>query len=169
MSSSLNFVYLKKFTEGTKTFYYHIRGFLWCIFINEFIFDFSLVEGSSMEPTFNQYGDVGLIDKTVNFFRLFNSDLRLKNLKNGDIVSVVNPFIPNKRLCKRIIAVENEKVILDKEKDNFIMVNKNHIWIEGDNKDNSLDSRMFGPVSKHLVVGKVVARIWPLDKIKFFV
>ena len=119
-----------------------------------------------MEPTFNQFGDVGLIDKTVNFFRLFDSDIGINQLKSNDIVSVVNPFIANKRLCKRIIAVQNEKVILDKEKDNYIIIPKNHIWIEGDNKDNSLDSRMFGPVSKHLVVGRVVARIWPLDKIK---
>lgn len=169
MSLSLNFVYFKKFINGSKTFYYHIRGFLWCIFINEFIFDFSLVEGASMEPTFNQYGDIGLIDKTVNLFRLFNSDLRIKSLKKDDIVSVVNPFIPDKRLCKRIIAVENEKITLDKEKDNYLTIPNNHIWIEGDNKENSLDSRMFGPVSKHLVVGRVIARIWPYDKIKSFI
>ncbi|MFO0515314.1 MAG: S26 family signal peptidase, partial [bacterium] len=150
-------------------FYYHIRGFLWCIFINEFIFEFSLVEGASMEPTFNQYGDIGLIDKTVNFFRLYNSNFITKKLKKDDVVSVVNPFIPNKRLCKRILAVEDEKVILDEEKNNFIIIPKNHIWIEGDNKENSLDSRMFGPVSKHLVEGRVVSRLWPLDKIKSFI
>lgn len=36
------------------------------------------------------------------------------------------------------------------------------MWIEGDNSLNSVDSRNYGPVPVNLLVGRVVARIWPL-------
>ena len=42
---------------------------------------------------------------------------------------------------------------------------KGHIWVEGDNKENSKDSRDIGPVSLALVEGIVRYRVWPLSKI----
>jgi type IV secretory pathway protease TraF len=44
------------------------------------------------------------------------------------------------------------------------MIPKNHIWIEGDNKFNSKDSRLFGPISNELVLGIVRYRVWPFIK-----
>ena len=37
-----------------------------------------------------------------------------------------------------------------------------HIWIEGDNSLDSVDSRSYGPVPAALIVGRVVCRVWPL-------
>lgn len=36
----------------------------------------------------------------------------------------------------------------------------------GDNRDNSQDSINFGPIEEEKIIGKVVMRIWPLNRIK---
>lgn len=38
-------------------------------------------------------------------------------------------------------------------------------WVMGDNRENSADSRYFGPVSASFMIGRVVFRYWPLDRI----
>jgi inner membrane protease subunit 1 len=35
------------------------------------------------------------------------------------------------------------------------------LWLQGDNKDNSTDSRDYGPVPYGLIRGKVFVRVWP--------
>jgi signal peptidase I len=37
----------------------------------------------------------------------------------------------------------------------------------GDNREDSDDSRFFGPIKKSSVVGRAVVRVWPLDHISF--
>ena len=41
------------------------------------------------------------------------------------------------------------------------------LWVMGDNRGNSEDSRRFGPVRRSTVVGRTVFRIWPLPKSAF--
>ena len=36
-----------------------------------------------------------------------------------------------------------------------------HVWVMGDNRDRSQDSRWFGPVPIESVVGRAIVRIWP--------
>lgn len=158
--------YFKSLKDNTKSFYYHTRFILWCIFINEFLFDFSMLEGKSMEPTFNENGDIGLVNKTVNFKSLFFPSIAYNSLKKGDIVSVINPFDHTKKLCKRILAFEGETIKLDNFGSN-IEIPPFHVWIEGDNKNNSMDSRTFGPIPKHLIIGKVYAKLWPYKEACF--
>jgi signal peptidase I len=38
-------------------------------------------------------------------------------------------------------------------------------WVMGDNRGNSEDSRFFGPIPKHTIVGRAFIRIWPLNRI----
>lgn len=42
------------------------------------------------------------------------------------------------------------------------------IFVAGDNRGNSLDSRVFGPISLNDVVGKLAIRIFPFNKVKVF-
>jgi hypothetical protein len=36
-----------------------------------------------------------------------------------------------------------------------------HVWVEGDNPHNSVDSRFYGPLPTALVRGRVLAKVWP--------
>ena len=40
-----------------------------------------------------------------------------------------------------------------------ILVPPNHLWLEGDNAENSNDSRFFGAVSMNLVKDKVIYKV----------
>ena len=42
------------------------------------------------------------------------------------------------------------------------------VYVMGDNRTESCDSRYWGPVAESTIVGKVDARIWPLSRIGFF-
>jgi signal peptidase I len=42
-----------------------------------------------------------------------------------------------------------------------------HLWVMGDNRQNSSDSRVFGPIERSSVVGRTIVRIWPLGKTSF--
>lgn len=41
-------------------------------------------------------------------------------------------------------------------------------FMMGDNRDDSYDSRFFGPISSSLVVGRVVLKVWPPDEITLY-
>ncbi|HZQ27201.1 MAG TPA: signal peptidase I [Acidimicrobiales bacterium] len=48
-----------------------------------------------------------------------------------------------------------------------ITVPKGDIWVMGDNRGNSSDSRFFGPVPEDTVVGRTILRVWPVSKVSF--
>ena len=58
-------------------------------------------------------------------------------IKKGDIIISKSPVKPEIDICKRVQHIEGEIVY-------GIKIPRNHIWIEGDNKDNSFDSRHHG-------------------------
>jgi signal peptidase I len=37
----------------------------------------------------------------------------------------------------------------------------------GDNRSNSADSRVFGPIKESTVVGRAIVRVWPLSHTSF--
>jgi signal peptidase I len=41
------------------------------------------------------------------------------------------------------------------------------LWVLGDNRSNSCDSRCFGMISQKKVVGRAVAKLWPLPSMSF--
>ncbi|QQS17914.1 signal peptidase I [Candidatus Saccharibacteria bacterium] len=49
-----------------------------------------------------------------------------------------------------------------------ITLSDTELFVCGDNRPQSLDSRRFGPIQTDQVVGKLVARILPLNAIKRF-
>lgn len=46
-------------------------------------------------------------------------------------------------------------------------VGKDKVFVMGDNRSNSEDSRVFGPIPKSTIVGKAFVLIWPLDRFRW--
>jgi len=72
-----------------------------------------------------------------------------------------NGFSPDKTL-------PYGKVIKDTTNNVDITVPEGRIFVMGDNRPDSLDSRSFGPVDLNDVVGKLVMRVWPINQAKTF-
>ena len=49
-----------------------------------------------------------------------------------------------------------------------VTIKSGQLFVNGDNRPNSLDSRAFGPISADQVIGKLVIRVWPSNQIKTF-
>ena len=49
-----------------------------------------------------------------------------------------------------------------------ITLGKNQLFVSGDNRPDSLDSRSFGPINARQIVGKLVLRIFPINQAKVF-
>lgn len=49
-----------------------------------------------------------------------------------------------------------------------ITLGPNQLFVCGDNRGDSLDSRIFGPINANSVVGKLVVRVLPVNNVKIF-
>ncbi|MDR1421900.1 MAG: signal peptidase I [Coriobacteriales bacterium] len=148
-----------------------------------YVIDQYAIPTGSMEPTI-EIND-RLFAEKVSY--------RFGDIQPGDIVTFNDPIEPGRVLIKRVIAVggqtvdlQNGVVLVDgvaldepytygKESvplDPMVgmaitypyAVPEGYIWVMGDNRTNSLDSRYFGAISDSTVLGKALIRIWPLDR-----
>lgn len=150
------------------------------ILVFTFVFRIVGVDGESMQNTLEN-GD-----------RLIISHLFYQP-KAGDIVVVTQPNAVNKPLIKRIVALGGQTVDIDTERGlvyvDGVVINEPYIkeptvripsppvtfpytvpegcvFVMGDNRNNSLDSRStdVGPIDERYILGKAVFRIFPFNK-----
>lgn len=147
------------------------------VIIIVFIFETVKVEGYSMLPTLDN-NDRLIVEKVTYYFN---------KPKRGEIVVIKYPADTREKFIKRVIAVSGDKVKIEDNKlyindktidepyinefemDDFneVIVPNNRIFVLGDNRNHSKDSRSpdVGFVSLKLVVGRAVFRIYPLNNI----
>lgn len=142
------------------------------------------VPSASMEDTI-MTGDYIFAEKVSYHFN---------DPQQGDIAVFSDPQIPSRTLVKRVIATEGQtvnlidgKVYVDGVALNEPYTNgqpsyplssvgsvdisypytvpEGYVWMMGDNRTNSLDSRYFGPIDVDTVYGKAVLIYWPLNEI----
>src|SRR2546423_147622 len=87
-------------------------------------------------------------------------------LRRGMVVVYRSPHNPERWGVKRVIALEGDKVIPRPGYmggDEPLIVPWGHVWVEGDaeDRDKSLDSNWFGPISRNLIIGRVKWVLWP--------
>lgn len=127
-----------------------VNGAILYYLTTKYIIDISILEGESMNPTFNN-GDIVLVNKFIYY---------LRKPKINEIVSVISP-LDSSLLCKRITGKEGNIKLF---KMHFVKILKDFYWIEGDNKKNSLDSKNFGPINTKKIKGKVFMQLYPKIK-----
>lgn len=122
-------------------------------FVTEYGVDITMTIGPSMLPTLNLSGDTLLVDRRMNLPSYLYSP---RPLRVGDVVVCKSPQDVTHTVCKRVVGLGGDLVQDGKRR---VPVGK--VWLEGDNKFNSTDSRYYGPVPLALIEGKVVCRLWP--------
>lgn len=149
-----------------------------------FVIQRNVVIGSSMEP--NLYENDQLFVEKIS--RLFPSGIAF-----GDIITIqaegLQGHTGDKNIIKRVIGVPGDKVDINddgvyrngekivepyidgaitKERNtafSHVTLTENQYYVLGDNREVSLDSRIFGPIEKTRIVGEVLIRFYPLSKI----
>lgn len=152
--------------------------------IRYFIVQPFIVRGASMEPNFED-GEYLLIDEISYYFR---------EPQRGEIVVFRYPLNPKEYFIKRIIAFPGERVeigsgqikIFNKEYPSGFAINEkylpaglltfpdisrtlgpNDFFVLGDNRNASSDSRIWGPLEKKFITGRVLFRAWPITRLGF--
>ena len=108
-----------------------------------------LMIGNSMHPTMKSHQ---IVD--VDF--LPPDKLKDEPPQPGEVVFLEYPQFPHLKLCKRVIFTGGQEGNTElKGKEIHVKVPEGQIWLEGDNKDDSWDSRHTGPFPVKSVIGKV--------------
>lgn len=100
-------------------------------------------------------------------------DHKIRNtlhLELGDMVVAVSPTNPARAVCKRVLGLPGDTLQFDPRDEQLPMITvpRGHVWLAGDNINNSTDSRHYGPVPMGLLRGRVVARVRPCLRSFFF-
>ena len=168
---------LVKFTVGALVIVFVIRTFVAQPFI---------VSGLSMYPTFDN----------ANYLVIDELSYRFEAPARGDVLVFRYPNDPSIFYIKRIIGLPNEKLVskngvitvFDVAHPNGFALNEPYIeadhksfdswatttldstqyWVMGDNRNESSDSRVWGPLDRGFFIGRPVLRLFPFNSIGVF-
>ena len=144
------------------------------------------VSGKSMEPNFHD-GDYLIIDEI---------SYRLDEPKRGDVIIFRYPKNTKEFFIKRIVGLPGERVKIEDsritiynnenqegttlDEDIYIplstkttgsydtILKNDEYYVLGDNRNASADSRIWGVLEEHFIVGKAWIRAWPVGDFSVF-
>jgi signal peptidase I len=145
------------------------------VLINLFLAQATRVYGHSMEP--NLHTDQRLVVEKVSY--------RLHGPRRGDVVVLNIPNRGPELLIKRVIALPGETVeireggvyingrqldepyLSGETRGSYgpLVVSPGHVFVMGDNRGASNDSRAFGPVPMEQIVGRAWVSYWPFEAV----
>ncbi len=163
---------IKEFIESI------VPALLIALLLNMFVVQPTKVRGQSMEPTL--HSDEYLLVEKISY--------RLRAPRRGDVVVFKYPRDESENYIKRVIAVPGETVEivsgkvyvngqalvepyllqLPRESMPATRVTEGRLFVLGDNRLNSNDSRAFGMVDASEIVGRAWLRYWPLGQVTLF-
>lgn len=148
------------------------------LIIRTFIFNATLVDGNSMNPSLHHH------DRLISF----KVPLYFSEPKRGDIIVLEAPNGSGDDYIKRVIGVPGDEIVIAegqvyvngeiKEEhyihddvdtltsgENYWILEENEFFVMGDNRlpGESLDSRVFGPIEFDSIHGIARLRYWPLQ------
>jgi len=145
------------------------------------------VKGASMEPNF--YDHEYLIIDEITY--------RFDEPKRGDIVVFKYPKDPRQFFIKRVVGLPGETVKIEDGlvyvdgQDGYQPLQEDYLsddvetimplrgytqvklaqdeyFLLGDNREQSFDSRAFGPVKREFIIGRTWLRGWPVNRLTVF-
>lgn len=145
------------------------------LLINLLLAQATRVYGHSMEP--NLETNQRLVVEKVTY--------RFREPQRGDVVVLRLPDHSRELLIKRVIGLPGERVAIHDGKVfingepldepylrqptrgrmDEVVVPEKHVFVLGDNRSASNDSRTFGPVPYEAIVGRAWLSYWPPDRI----
>jgi|GEM_PF-691306 len=78
--------------------------------------------------------------------------------QRGDVVAVRPASLGGTAFVKRVVGLPHERVSVGER---VWQLEEDEFFLLGDQPDHSLDSRIFGPVTREELIGRVRARVWP--------
>ncbi len=134
------------------------------------------VDGESMEPGLHT-DEFVIVDKMSYLFQ---------SPQRGDVIVFHYPLDTSKDFIKRIIGLPGDtiritgsSVIVDGQtlhepyislpfnfESKTLKLGSDQFFVMGDNRDNSLDSRSWGPLGRSYIIGKAVAVYWPVNDLE---
>lgn len=144
-------------------------------FVRPFVAEPLSITTASMDPTL-QAGDSVLATKFA---------YRFTDPQRGDVILFEAPA-DGAPTIKRVVGVAGDKVAVrdgvlfvngEKTREDYVDYNltdstffgptdvpEDSVYVMGDNRSNSLDSRTYGPVPEEDILGGIDLRIWPLGR-----
>ena len=151
-----------------------LPAILIALLLNVFVGQATRVQGQSMEP--NLHTDQRLVVEKVSY--------RFHGPRRGDVVVLRVPSQGEELLIKRVVALPGEtievrdgRVYIDGQlleepytsgptrqgRIGSVVVPPLHVFVMGDNRDHSNDSRTFGPVPIENIIGRAWLSYWPVS------